>query len=466
MNHTEHRPASRRRHHRSAVRSTSRTLGVVVVTFLVLGAAAAACAGASKSASRVARVTSRCAWPIATNAETLSANRLFNISNPDTAADYWLTPFAVQDGLRITLSGHYPASRYMSFAVYTPPGAAFKTNGVASTLTDDHIAPDRGSVNPWQHPAPPGGRFTVTLRADVRPGQRNTLPLAPAGTPAGTVGVIFLRVYAPAQRDFKKIPLPAVTVTLNGISKRIPTCPATAKPSRAAVAPILKVLGLPATFEPPTSAALAGPPAKPGAPGIIVPFAAYPTGAGGTVDTDIAYLSAYVVPPQNGDVLVIRAKAPTTPRGSNPIPWPKRGDDMRYWSICDDLKPSPTPVVINRLPKGKVDEGCRYDSQVKTDHDGYYTIVAGPEAARAAIERIPGATFLPFSTADPTQLHKLNLRNMLPNPAFRHSVKDVPQDGNPMSAAAVMGSYYPRAAFCSIATLSTRGPDACLTNDP
>jgi len=29
-----------------------------------------------------------------------------------------------------------------------------------------------------------------------------------------------------------------------------------------------------------------------------------------------------------------------------------------------------------------------------------------------------------------------------------------------------MGSYYPRAAFCSIATLSTRGPDACLTNDP
>ena len=186
MNHTEHRPASRRRHHRSAVRSTSRTLGVVVVTFLVLGAAAAACAGASKSASRVA---SRCAWPIATNAETLSANRLFNISNPDTAADYWLTPFAVQDGLRITLSGQYPRSRYMSFAVYTPPGAAFKTNGVASTLTDDHIAPDRGSVNPWQHPAPPGGRFTVTLRADVRPGQRNTLPLAPAGTPAGTVGV-------------------------------------------------------------------------------------------------------------------------------------------------------------------------------------------------------------------------------------------------------------------------------------
>jgi len=466
MKHAEHGPASRTRHHRSGVRSIGRSLGVVVVTFVVLGAVAAACAGASKSASRVPRVTSGCAWPIATNAETLSENALFDIHNPDAAADYWLMTFVVQHGLRITLSGQYPRSRYMSFAIYSSLGTAFRTNGVASTLTDDRIAPDRGSVNPWQHPAPPGGRFTVTLRSVVKPGQRNTLPLAPAETPASVVGVIFLRVYAPAQKDFKKIPLPAVTVTLDGISKRIATCPATARPSRAVLAPVLPVLGLPANYEPPTSAALAGPPATPGAPGTIVPFAAYPTSSGGTVDTDIAYLSAPIVPPQNGDVLVIRAKAPSTPRGSNPVPWPKRGDDMRYWSICDDLKPSPVPVVINRLPNGKVDEGCRYDSQIKTDRDGYYTIVVGPEAERAAIERIRGTTFLPFSTADPTQVHKLNMRNMLPNPTFRHAIQDVPQTGDPMSAAAAMGSYYPRTAFCSLATLSTRGPDACLTNDP
>ena len=206
----------------------------------------------------------------------------------------------------------------------------------------------------------------------------------------------------------------------------------------------------------------ASPPAQPGAAGAIVPFAAYPVGAGGTVDPDIAYLSARVVPPQNGDVLVIRAKAPTTPSGNKPAPWPAPGDDLRYWSICDDLKQSPIPVVVNRLPDGKVDEGCRYDSQVKLDQNGYYTIVVGTETQSAAIERIPGTTFLPFSAAEPTQLHKLNMRNMLPSPDFHNAIQNVPANGNPSSAAAAMGPYYPRAAFCSLATLANSGPNACL----
>jgi hypothetical protein len=33
------------------------------------------------------------------------------------------------------------------------------------------------------------------------------------------------------------------------------------------------------------------------------------------------------------------------------------------------------------------------------------------------------------------------------------------------SAATVMGPYYPRAAFCSLATLLNSGPNACLTSN-
>jgi hypothetical protein len=87
------------------------------------------------------------------------------------------------------------------------------------------------------------------------------------------------------------------------------------------------------------------------------------------------------------------------------------------------------------------------------------------EPRLAAIERIPGTTFLPFSTAEATQLHKLNMRNMIPNPNFHNAIQNVPADGNPSSAEAVMGPYYPQAAFCSLATLAHTGPNACLVGN-
>jgi hypothetical protein len=434
----------------------------VAAAAVIMSGLLCGCGGAASGTSGAVPITPDCAWPIATNAQTISENPLLNISNPDIAADYWVMAFTVQEGLRITLSGHYPASRYVSFAVYNSHGTPFTTDGVDSILTDYRIAPDPGSLNPWQHPGSPGGRFTVTLRADVTAGQVNTLPLAPPGTPAGTVGALFLRIYASAQANPGTISLPTVTFAANGVSKTLTACPATAFPSGAAVLQVLQVLGLPASYMDSGLPATADPPAKPGAPGTIIPFAAYPVGAGGTVDPDIAYLSAFAVPPHNGDVLVIRAKAPTTPSGTLPTPWPAPGDELRYWSMCDDLKPSPTPVVVNHLPDGTVDDGCRYDSQVTLDQNGYYTIVVGTETQRAAIERIPGATFLPFAAAEPTQLHKLNIRNMLPNPDFHDAIQNVPADGSPSSAAAVMGPYYPQAAFCSLATLANSGPNACV----
>jgi hypothetical protein len=438
------------------MRLLSTLIGVVIASASVW-----TCSSEAQAASQPALVTPPCAWPIATNAVTLAENSLLNIHNPDAASDYWIMSFTVQPRLRITLSGRYPASRYFSFAVYSSEGTAFTTNGVASTLTDYRIAPNHGSVNPWQHPGAPGGQYTMTVSSDAEPGQTNTLPLAPQGTPAGTVGLLFLRIYA-ARSDPSKISLPIVTFQANGTSQRLPTCPASAAPHGTAAQEVLAALGLPRSYGQSATPTITGPPARPGTPGAVVPFAAFPTGTGHTVDTDTAYLFATVVPPQNGDVLVIRAKAPSTPKGTTPVPWPTTRYDMRYWSICDDLEPSPTPVVINRLHAGQVDEGCRDDNQIALDRSGDYTIVVGTEAQRGAIARIPDTTYLPFSSAAPTAVHKLALRNMLPVPTFLHAVQDVPADGNSASAEAVMGPYYPRSGFCSLTTLAKSGPDACL----
>jgi hypothetical protein len=303
----------------------------------------------------------------------------------------------------------------------------------------------------------------VTLQSDVAPGQANTLPLAPAGTAPGTAGYLFYRVYLPAGGDFSRVPLPVVAFTLDGVSKRVPACPpGTASTASAPAAPA-RADG-PADLQASMAAQSAGRPATGRATGATAqtPEFARAMPAGGFPNADSGYLIATVTPPASGDVLVIRGKAPTAPRGSHPSPWPAPFIDLRYWSLCNYLLTSALPLVANPLPDGQTDYGCRYDSQVAADRHGYYTFVVGTEAQRPVVKRIPGATFLPFSTADPTTPHLLFLRNMLANPGFAQAIQNVAQSGSPAAAAAVMGPYYPRTAICPLSTLARSGPGACL----
>lgn len=139
--------------------------GVIVTAFLATGSASAAPAtttgsrglpgtGGELELSGTKWVrTPPCAWPAAVNSDTIPKYNGFNNSNPDTASAYRLLFFTVQSGLRITLSGQFPDSRYMSFEVYDSQGEPFTTNGVSSALADYQIVPDPGSINPWQHKA-------------------------------------------------------------------------------------------------------------------------------------------------------------------------------------------------------------------------------------------------------------------------------------------------------------------------
>lgn len=85
----------------------------------------------------------------------------------------------------------------------------------------------------------------------------------------------------------------------------------------------------------------------------------------------------------------------------------------------------------------------------------------GSESQRAAISSVPGVTFLPFSTTHPAGVYLLALRNVLVSSSSAHSPQGVTQAGDP-AAAAVMDPYYPRTAVCPLATLTARGPQACL----
>ncbi len=376
-----------------------------------------------------------CAWPDVLSAQT------DNTGFPDAAAEYFGQPIVASPGTRIVLSGRFPDARYASIDVYTP-------GGVGTSLPDYRIVPQPGSVNPWQREAAPGGRFSVTIGPDPAPGQANTLPL-PAGTTSQHPGYLVYRIYLPAGGVSSEVPLPVLTVELGGAARTLPAC-------RSHNAPIIWPTTAPAAGTGGSGAAAPAPPQlefyKP---------AERTFNQAGLANVDTSYLLAYLIRPPAADVVVVTGKAPTFAPGSHPSPWPARGEDVRYWSMCIGVGITGVPVVANALPGGETDYGCRADEATRLNAAGDYTYVIGSESQRAAISRIPGVTFLPFSTAHPFGLYILGLRNILVSTSFAYSPRSVTQARDPAAAAAAMGSYYPRAAVCPLATLVAKGPQAC-----
>jgi hypothetical protein len=386
-----------------------------------------------------------CAWP--DKVDAYSANTVI----PDTAAAYWVEFFPVTPGLRIVLSGTYPDARYASLQVYASGGAPFTRNGVGSALTDYQIAPDQGSVNPWQQHAAPGGHFTVTLREDVAPGEVNTIPLAPEGA-AGGQGLLVYRVYLPAGGDFSQVELPTLTMDQAGRSESLAPCPSFNLPGSAPQS---------ASSTAPAATPTAAPsPSATARPGPLQFFEATVGTLAPNVDT--AYLLAYLTPPGAGDVAVIRGRAPTHASGDHASLWPATDEDVRYWSLCIALATGAVPTVMNLAPSGGTDAGCRADDQTKLDASGDYAFVLGTEAQRTSIESVADTTFLPFSAAQPATTHLLMLRDMLVDPSFAASPGRVAQSNDPVATEAVMGSYYPRATVCPLSTLVAEGVSGCL----
>ncbi len=420
-------------------------LGLAAVA-LVVGCSPGATASPAAPASPAGLAGAQsCAWPRRIDAYT--ANTVI----PDTAAVYWIDFFPMTPGLQIVLAGTFPDARYASLQVYASGGTPFTRSGVASTLTDYQIAPDQGSVNPWQQQAAPGGHYTVALREDVQPGQANTMPIAPEGTTGGQ-GLLVFRVYLPAGGDVARVELPTMTLEQGGQSERLAPCTTFNSPGSAAGS---------ASASAPTTAPTATPvPSPTTRPGQLQFFEQTVGSLAPNVDT--SYLLAYLTPPGPGDVVVIRGRAPTHATGDHPSLWPATAEDVRYWSMCIALATGVVPTVMNLSPSGGTDAGCRTDDQARTDASGDYAFVLGTEAQRATIEAVADTTFLPFSAAQPTTTHLLMLRDMLVNPSFAASPGRVAQSGDPAATAAVMGPYYPQATICPLSTLVADGVSGCL----
>jgi hypothetical protein len=165
--------------------------------------------------------------------------------------------------------------------------------------------------------------------------------------------------------------------------------------------------------------------------------------------------------------VLVRALAPTTPAlvppGTQPLPWPSARFQLQYFSMCNNIYRKPWPVIINNLPGGGQDLGCRADNATKLDAHGRFTYVIATQEQQQKVSRFKSVTFVPTSIKSKKDREVLILRNMLSNANFQQSALNAPQDMSPAGAAAAMGPYYPRAVSCPLKFYLQRGPNACFS---
>jgi hypothetical protein len=364
-----------------------------------------------------------------------------NVLFPDSSAQYWTAGYRAIPGTHIRIDGIYPYARYTSWNVYDPALRPF------THASDVALAPDAGSSNPFLPGADrrtPVTQRHYTLYITFDPGYKpgpNTIYVDPSKNPAG---VFTLRVYVPDRGlDVTGgVGIPQVTWQPNGDG-----APAVASPCRDTQKPSISTITQ-------TYAQQDGPDTEPPLPGCPVPQWHKFTNlcqAGDDLLFDNPYgdnvpdsgqrpcdnfgsggfLSnmdnAYVYTGINrgyGRVLVLHGKAPTFARTYPSARTMPSGEQLRYWSICQND------------PYNQRYIACLRDDQVTVGKDGFYTIAVSRPSDRPSCAK----NWIPWG---PQTWGTLIDRHMLPDPAFSGAI----QKASYGTEASSMGDYYPTARY-------------------
>jgi hypothetical protein len=421
--------------------SVRRMRVLVLVTGIAGVGAAVAAAGPAWAISRP------CAWQLQGTANQT------NIAYPDAGAAYWLSALPIPPGGHILIDGQFPHARYTSLITYNAQTQAI------DGINDTQIQPDPGSTNPFL----PGANRTSTRRSYTVQIVNQRIPASARaqnmlytenadGSKSSkneNLAIFILRIYVHDRgTDIDGgVPLPGVSiVTSSGQKITLPDCPdlipnTGLNETLAASGTALPIpLGNPSSSVPLawhkyTNLAThavnvfgAGTPI-PAATASITDQALGTGGLWENVDNKYIYAQ---MDRTLGQVLVLHAKAPTTPRTIDGEPQMGTGQ-VRYWSICTNDSLS-TRVF-----------GCAHDELVPVDQDGYYTIAISTASARPSNATLAcGIAWLPEGPLPRTELI---MRNMLPSPDFKQAIQNVRPGFEPQD----MGAYYPTGRYYATA---------------
>lgn len=402
-----------------------------------------------------------------------SADPYLNVAYPDSATFYWAATFTVPDNAKLSLEGKFPHSRYMSFISYD--GAGRPIESVADYL----IKPNAGSINPFIADADrtSANRDYVLGVIDGKPDQNSKTGLNLVGefrdalhTPKYGTGqqVILYRIYArdkgTDETGATGLPEPVLTYADGKVVRGMNACQAMRTKQPLQLDPAAMAVPMDKYYELLTQAAK------------ISPFhpATNPPTWYQQLDRQALY-DIYTGKPQRNDapkseggfypnldnqyirtilnrklgkVVVLRGKAPTTPKTVNGDGKMGSGD-LRYWSFCSNQGFANTRV-----------NDCVHDETIPVGPDGYYTLVVSRAAdkPRNAIAQC-GIAWLPMADdgdgAVDADVTVLQLRNMLGTRHFSHSVQAISKVGN---EAKDMGEYFPRARYMSTSAFEIAVP--------
>lgn len=359
-------------------------------------------------------------------------------------AHYWQSFERIPSGGYIEYHGQFPHARLMSFTNY---GGAIRSVG---GIYDAEIVPDRGSVNPYLPGADRTAEnrwFTVRFVDGQAPPREERPPntfyrVSEDGSNQSNrlAPTVTLRVYTPDRGTGVSggVPLPSITlVDAEGNRTELGPCAPGGLPS----------LG---TDEVIANAGIGEPlPHVPGVgdnPPVWRKFTGYgdmltggdsPAGGGGFGDNhEQAYIHTRFDQTQ-GEILVLRGKAPSYPPTWDNVTVMRRGQ-VRFWTMCTYAD------TMNGYD-------CRRDETVPLDDDGYFTYVVSTAASRPsnATDRC-GVAWLP---AGPTGGARLIFRNLLPVDGFDEAIHHV-EFGRERE---MMGDYYPHGTYLSAAEFEKRG---------
>jgi hypothetical protein len=393
----------------------------------------------------------------------------FNAGYPDEGAAYWYAEYQLPPGATLKLRGEFPRARYMSLNSYDTAGLP------TDVLTDVALVPDKGSSNPFAESARRSVRersYAMEVVGQPKPaGERRPNTLY-AGVAGQSVQKLLYRVYVPdAARDVAggaglprhELRLSDGTLLYGDVACQVMGAnPARDIPFLRLKMPVEQFVKLraPVPNLPETHPA-ANPPEWEGSFGASYGRTRYLKGTpreaerarvpttlagGGYSNADIAYIVTDV-DLKFGAVLMLRGKAPTTPRTRDGAEI-MQAAQLRYWSICKNESPATTRYVA-----------CLYDEQVPLDSAGFYTIAmsTGQDRPENAVDKCGVAWLNAGTTGDgvdrPTA-GSLLMRHMLPAPTFEQAFQKIL---TPKTEAQVLGAYLPIGTYMSRQQFEARG---------
>ena len=408
-----------------------------------------------------------------------SGDPYLNIAFPDAATFYWGAVFTMPRGAKLHLEGRFPHARYMSLISYDFKGAPL------DAVADYLLTARTGSTNPFidgadrtaaqrsyrievvdqERPTPM--RWGVHLKGETR--DRIHAPQQAGNAQQQLQYRIYARDMGTDETADAGLPEPVLTMPDGKVLRGPQACAElrTAQPLVADLAALalprerLRQLIEQSKAKYGANGPATNPPTWSKTSQESSRFALY-TGdfkiepdvrrRDGTfyANLDNQYVRTFINR-RFGEVWVMRAKAPTTPRTFHgDAKWSDAGE-LRYWSWCSNQGFGTARV-----------NACLFDEEVPVDAQGYYTIVmsrAGDRPRNAIPEC--GVAWLPMAdsgdgTGEP-DLTILLMRQMLGAGEFKHALHNILKQED---IEAGMGPYFPRGRYMSISAFETARP--CL----